>query len=115
MALLWNVTNPIGPATSAFLKELRAAAAALGVQLSLFNVRDPDEFEGAFAAMTAEGTGAVIVNNQSLFLANRARIVELAVTSRLPTMYGDSRMVHAGDLMSYGLNFPEQYRHAATY
>ncbi len=53
---------------------LSVAAAALGVHLPVFEVRDPDEFEGTFAAMTTEGAGALIVFPDSLFNANRARI-----------------------------------------
>ena len=115
IAVLLNILDPRRLASNRSLKELQAAAAALRVQLAVFNVREPDEFEGAFAAMTAEGAGALIVNPQSLFNANRARIAELAAQSRLAMMYDDSAMVHAGGLMSYGVNRPELSRRVATY
>jgi len=40
---------------------------------------------------------------------------EIAAKSRLPALYGDSRMVRAGGLMSYAVNFPAMFRRATTY
>jgi putative ABC transport system substrate-binding protein len=47
--------------------------------------------------------------------AHRAQILELAVKSRLPTMYPQNTYVEAGGLMSYGVNFADLDRRAATY
>jgi putative ABC transport system substrate-binding protein len=112
VAVLLNVPDL---AHSLTLKELQAAAATLGVPLAVFNVREPAEFEGAFAAMTAEGASALIVNHQTLFNTNRVRIAALAVQSRLAMMYGTSAMVHVGGLMSCGVNYPALLRRVATY
>jgi hypothetical protein len=80
MAVLRDATT----GRSTLDKNLQATAAALGVQLAVYEVRDPDEFEGTFAAMSVEEAGTAILNDSSLFHTNRARIAELAATSRRP-------------------------------
>ena len=112
MAILRDVAIGIGLARR---KDLQATAAALGAQLLFFEVRNPDEFEGAFAAMTAKGAGALRGRHTALFHANRPGLAELAARRRLPMIYGDSAMVHAGGLMSYAVHRHALYRRAATY
>ena len=51
----------------------------------------------------------------TVLLANRRQVVELAVKHRLPTMYYTREFVEAGGLMSYGVNYPDLYRRAATF
>jgi putative ABC transport system substrate-binding protein len=46
---------------------------------------------------------------------HRTQVAELAVKNRLPTMYPQNIYVEAGGLMSYGTNYPELDRRAATY
>ena len=50
-----------------------------------------------------------------MFFDNRARIGDLALRSRLPSMVPTSDYVQAGGLMSYAPNSADNYRHAATY
>ena len=50
-----------------------------------------------------------------LFIQQRARLVELTATSRLPAMYGFREDVEMGALMAYGPSFPDLFRRAATY
>ena len=58
VTILWNPTNP---GHSRALEEARIAARSLGIKLQISGARGPDEFEGAFAAMTRERVGAVLV------------------------------------------------------
>lgn len=53
--------------------------------------------------------------DSTLFSTHRARLVQLAATSRLPVMYGVREYVDAGGLMSYGSHASDQWRRAATY
>jgi len=57
--------------------------------------------------MKAERASALIVLRNPLTATHRARIVDLAATSRLPAMYGDREFVDAGGLMSYGVNIAD--------
>ena len=87
----------------------------LGVQLQSLEVRDPHDFERAFAAATSEGAEALIVLSSAFFGAERRRIVALATKSRLPTMFPYRRDAEAGGLMSYGPSLVDLHRRTATY
>jgi putative ABC transport system substrate-binding protein len=50
-----------------------------------------------------------------VFTTDRAKIAELALKHRLPTMYGLREMVQAGGLMTYGPDYHDLYRRAAEY
>jgi ABC-type uncharacterized transport system substrate-binding protein len=112
VGVLWNPENP--SSVSGF-KETQEAAQALAMQLQSLEVRGPDEFEGAFHAATKRQARALSVVSDSLMFNNRRRLLELAAKYRLPTMHTQSLWVEAGALMSYGTNFPDLYRRAATY
>ena len=112
VAILWNPTNPSHPL---LLGEAKAAARLLRVQLQLLEARGPDEFEGAFAAMTKERAGALLVLRDGMFLLHRRRIMDLVAKSRLPVMYAAREDVDAGGFMSYGPSAPDLFRRAAIY
>ena len=97
------------------LHAYEAAARGLGVQLQPLEVRTPEEFAGAFQAAIQGHAQAMILQARSLFAAHRARLAELALASRLPTMAGDVGYAKAGGLMDYGANQIENWYRAATY
>jgi len=112
VALLWN---PANPSNAPQLRRAQDAASALAVRLQPLEARGPDEIDSAFAAMTRERAGAVIVLVDTVFIAHRARIAGLAAKSRLPAVYGLTDHAQAGGLMAYGANTADLYRRAATY
>jgi len=103
------------PARHTQLHDHEAAARRLGVQLLPLEARDPDAFGAAFRAATQGHAQALIMGLSPLFGRNRARLAELALTSRLPTMSGEAGYAQAGGLMNYGPNIPESWYRAATY
>jgi putative tryptophan/tyrosine transport system substrate-binding protein len=107
--------NPANPNNAEQLRETQRAAQALQVQLHLVEVRDPQEIDHAFSAIRSVPVGALLVLMDPLFLSQRARLVELTVTSRLPAMYALREDAEAGALMAYGPSFPDLFRRAATY
>ncbi len=111
VAVLWN------PALSwhkEMLKEVDGAAPALRLQPLPIAVRNRDDLEGVFPAMTKGRVDALLVS-ETLSLTARRQLLEFATKNRLPTMFANKEYVPAGGLMSYGVNFPEMYRHAAVY
>jgi putative tryptophan/tyrosine transport system substrate-binding protein len=112
VALLWNPTNP---ANALQVREADVAAQALGVQLHRVEVRSPDAFDSAFAAMTSAHAGALLVVADSMFFQHRRRLAELAATSHLPTMHNIRPFVEAGGLMAYGPSTLDIRRRAAIY
>ena len=65
--------------------------------------------------MMAARAEALLVLSAPLFSQQVRRVVELAATSRLPTIYPFSYFVAAGGLMSYGPSQPDMSRRTATY
>jgi len=107
--------NPGNPAATAMLREAEAAAQALGVRLQTLEARNPPEIDSAFAAMTRERAGALLILPDSIFLSQRSQIAELAVKRRLPSIRQSSAFAEAGGLMSYGANYLDLERRAATF
>ena len=100
------------PATAQYVKESELAAQALGLRLQVVSVRDPGDLEGAFGS--AQGASAMIQVDDAMLTAQRARIADLALKHRLPTVSGLNETVMAGGLMSYGPHYGDLYRRAAA-
>jgi len=112
VAVLLNPSNPTNPLQ---LKEIQAAAPALGVTLLSLEAKGADDIDRAFTTMRKERPGAVIVIGDPMFGTHARRIVELEAKSRLPAIYSSRISIDTGGLMSYGTNFDDLYRRAATY
>jgi putative ABC transport system substrate-binding protein len=112
VALLWN---PANPGSAPQLREAEAAARALGVRLQTLEARVPQEIDSAFAAMTRERAGALVVLGDAIFVNQRRQIAELAMKNRLPAISFAREHAEAGGLMAYGANFLDLERRAATF
>jgi putative ABC transport system substrate-binding protein len=95
-------------------KEVEVTARALGVHLQVLETRVED-FESVFLTMAQERADALILTSSPAFFAERRRLAELALKSRLPVMYPESEYVDAGGLLSYGILPTDLFRRAATY
>jgi putative ABC transport system substrate-binding protein len=109
------LSNPGNPGHTLLVKEAEVAARALGVGLRGFEARAADALDGAFSAMSRDGTGALLVQPDGVFLAHRTRIADLAARHRLPAIYGAKEFVEAGGLMAYGFSLADNYRRAGIY
>jgi len=94
---------------------MQGTARALDIQLHRLNVREPDDYEGAFAAASSARAEAMVVFQCHFNLWNLQRVVDLAAKYRLPAIYTTREWVHAGGLISYGPSVPDMARRAATY
>jgi len=103
----------VGGASS--LRATIEAARILGVHLQILELRDPNELDSAFAAMTRERAGALDVLPGLMITGYMRQIVDLAGKARLPVIFPDGHFVESGGLMSYGPSLSEMYRLAATY
>ena len=112
VAVLGNPANQVYPS---WLKEVKVAARALGVQLQILEARGPDDFEAAFAAMNRERADALFPLGDGMAILHRARIVERAAKHRLPAMYPVREFGDAGGLVVYGASMRDSFRRAATY
>src|SRR5262245_36668658 len=111
LAILVNVGNPVSLLE---LGEVQAAARTLGLEFHTLEIRRAEDIAPAFKALEGRAQ-ALYVSPDALVITNRARIQTLAMGVRLPTMHGSRDYVEAGGLMSFGANFPDQYRRSADY
>jgi len=112
VAVLWNAANP---ANTAAWHETQAAARALGLLLHAQDVRSPQAFKGAFARTAQAHPDALLVLQDSLITMHRQHVVEFVTQQHLPSVFSTREWVVTGGLMSYGPNFPDLNRRAATY
>jgi putative ABC transport system substrate-binding protein len=112
VGVLWN------PGYSAFTsdwRELREAAAALGITLVAFEFRRPDDFETAFTAIRRERLDALMMFSDPTVYSQAKRVAALASATRIPTMFPFREVPDAGGLRSYGPNLGEMWRRSADY
>ena len=109
------LSNPANPSHALVTRVVEIAAQGLAVQVQMLEARGPDEFDSAFATMTKEPVEALYVVADVQFVLHAARLADLAMKSRLPSMHQLRRLVEAGGLMSYGHSAADQWRGAATF
>jgi putative tryptophan/tyrosine transport system substrate-binding protein len=93
------------------VKAVEGAARTLGLQVQILSVRDPGDLDGALSS--AQGASALLQVDDAMLTTNRARIADLALKHRLPSISGLSETVEAGGLMSHP-HYGELYRQAST-
>jgi putative ABC transport system substrate-binding protein len=108
------IGNPGYSDTKREIDEVQSVARTLGLEIAPLEVRRPDDIAIAFETMKG-GADALYVVGDPLTAANRTRIITFALSMRLPMIFNTREHVQAGGLMSYGPNFPDQFRRAADY
>ncbi len=103
-----------GDGTSQFAA-IQAVAPSLRVEVSPVNMRDANEIERAVAAFARATNGGLIVTSSGSARLHRDLIGTLAARHKLPAVSPDRSYVAAGGLISYGSDYIEQYRRAASY
>jgi putative tryptophan/tyrosine transport system substrate-binding protein len=107
--------NPANPFTTIAWQALQPAAAALGVQLQPVEVRGPQDLDHALATIKEARPDGLIVVPDRFLLTYRASIVQFMAEHRLPGMFPFREFVQEGGLLSYGPDYTDMYRRAATY
>ena len=97
------------------LRDLPAAARAIGQQLIVVNASTDSDLDKAFADLVQHGVSALIVGSDLLFFSRRAQLVALAARNAIPTIYFERNFVTTGGLISYGPNTNDMYRQAGAY
>jgi putative ABC transport system substrate-binding protein len=94
------------------MDEVRAAARTIGLELAPLEIRQAEDIAPAFATLNSQADALYVVGD-ALTVANRTRIITLALGARLPTIFNSRDHVQAGALMSYGPNRADIFRRAA--
>jgi putative ABC transport system substrate-binding protein len=109
------IGSSANPGNAQVLKEMEAVAQVFSVKLQYLDILDPKELEAAFRTASNERADAMVVLAGTIIIAQRARIADLAIKSRLPSIYERREFVEAGGLMSYGISITDLDRRAAIY
>jgi len=112
LAVLVNPTHALHPA---LLNSAKHTAALLTLKLEPVEAAAPKELEHAFSVIARKRVNALLVLPDGMFWGERRRIADFALTSRLPSMFGNTEHAEAGGLMSYAPSSLEPYRRAAYY
>jgi putative ABC transport system substrate-binding protein len=112
VGILWDSSNP---AELRFRDATLAPARVLGLTLLPQDVRTPNDLDGALATLGRARADALMVAESSGNIEHRKLIVSFAEKHRLPTVFGERASVEDGGLMSYGTDFADLLRRAATY
>jgi putative ABC transport system substrate-binding protein len=94
---------------------IQSAAPSLGLEVSAVNVRDVGEIERAVSSFARSPNGGLIVTPSALAGVHRKLIIALAAQHKLPAIYYERYYVKDGGLISYGADFHDQFRSAASY
>jgi putative ABC transport system substrate-binding protein len=113
VAVLVNPGNEVMRILAA--QEIPEAARQIGVRIHIMEARTPDEIEPALNAAVGAGVEALLMNADPVWNNPPARLPQLAALTGLPAIYLLRTQAQAGGLMSYGPNFPDLFRRAATY
>jgi putative tryptophan/tyrosine transport system substrate-binding protein len=94
---------------------IQAASPSVGIEVSPIDLREPNQIERAIASFAQSPNGGLIVAASAVGATNINLIIATAAHYKLPAVYIQRSFVAAGGLISYGPNFDDQYRRAATY
>jgi putative ABC transport system substrate-binding protein len=103
-----------GGGTSQFAV-IQAVAPSLGMEVIPVNMRDAGEIEHSIAAFAESPNAGLIMTSGPSARLHGDLIIKLAARHKLPAMYTERSFVAAGGLVSYGADYIDQYRHAASY
>ena len=113
VAVLVNPANARN--TEITLKDVEAAARAMGLQIQVFNASTSREIDAAFATLVRERPDALFVGGDAFFDSRRVQLSLLAMRHAVPATYSGREYAEAGGLMSYGSDITDAYRQIGVY
>jgi putative ABC transport system substrate-binding protein len=112
-ALFLNPTNLV--AGGPLEKEMRSAAAGLGVQVEIVNASSVPEIDSAFAGFAERRIEGLFVSPGVFFTNRRVQLTTLSARYAIPTMYNNRAYPEVGGLISHGADEPELHRQVGGY
>jgi putative tryptophan/tyrosine transport system substrate-binding protein len=109
------LANPASPAAESDMKDVEAAARAIGQKIRILKVSGSRDIEAAFATLVEERAGAVLVVSGNVFSVGRDLLTKLAAKYAVPAIYTSRDFVANGGLMSYGASLEDAYRLVGIY
>jgi putative ABC transport system substrate-binding protein len=110
------LVNPADAAnTETTVKDVAAAARAIGMQIQVLNASSSREIDAAFATLVRERPDALFVGPDPFFTSRRVQLTALAARHAIPASYSGREIAEAGGLMSYGSNIADAFRQVGAY
>jgi putative ABC transport system substrate-binding protein len=114
-ALFGVLVDPAFSTTQSDIADLQAAARTLGLQLVIVNASTDSDLEPAFASLSQQPVGAVLVSLSTLYTRSTERLAALAARHALPAIYPFREYALAGGLMSYGSSLGFYWHQSGIY
>ena len=109
------LVNPDSPQTERVLRGMQEAARAKGIQLLVVKASTGSEIDDAFAGLSQQAPGALVVQADPFFNSRRDQLVALAARYAVPAIYEGRQFAMAGGLISYGASLTAVYRQLGIY
>jgi putative tryptophan/tyrosine transport system substrate-binding protein len=114
-AMFGVLADPAYPANQSIITDLQAAARTLGRQLVVVNAKTDSDLETAFAILSQQRVGAVLVGSSTFYNRRIEQLAALAARHALPAIYSYREYALAGGLMSYGSSTRYQWHQVGIY
>jgi ABC-type uncharacterized transport system substrate-binding protein len=114
-AVIALLINPDGPTAISVVQDTQQASDALGRRLLVLRARDEHEIDAAFAGISEQGAGGLVVAPDGFFSARRDQLVALGARYATPVMHELRSFPSAGGLITYGADSIEGHRPAGVY
>ena len=109
------LVNPKGPNLETVLRDLQAAARALGLPIHVLHASTESDLETVFATLVQHQAGALVIGTDTFFNSQSGKLGALALRHAVPAVYQYREFVAAGGLMSYAGSITDAYRVAGVY
>src|SRR5262245_7383772 len=107
--------NPNNPSAATEMREVEAAARAMGKRVVILRTGTDREIEMASAALVRQRVDGLTIAADAFFNARLNQIVALAAHQAMPAIHFSRQFVAAGGLMSYGSSLTDGYHQAGLY
>ena len=112
VAIIANPEHPGSKMERAYSEE---TARRLGVSVEFFGTATQDQLAVALAALDKDVPQAISLFADGFAIQNRQRIIDFAMSRRLPVISGWAVFARSGAICSYGPKLSESYRRLASY
>jgi ABC-type uncharacterized transport system substrate-binding protein len=109
------LVNPNYPTMKRAMRDVTAAASAIGLQVDVVQASDSREIESVFGTLVRNRADALLVGPDAFFVSRRLQLAILAARHAIPAVYNVREYAEAGGLMSYGTNVRDAWRQVGAY
>ena len=115
LATLGLLLNPANPASVLIARDVQVAVQAIGLKLVTADAVSDGDIDKAFTQFVEQRIDGLIIGSAIFFLRNRQRLIALAASHGIPSIFNGREFTTDGGLMSYGPDIRDAYRQAGRY